>query len=52
MSVFVAGLRFGAMSGALTYGMSSFDGPLALVTAGVACVLTWIGCASIFLPRR
>lgn len=44
MPVVLAGLLLGALSAAITYGMS-FDGQLAAYAGGAAVILTWIGCA-------
>ncbi|WP_435251663.1 hypothetical protein [Streptomyces tendae] len=46
MPIFFAGLLLGGVSGGVTYGMTA-DDQLAVITAVVATVLTWLGCAAL-----
>ncbi|MFJ2004734.1 hypothetical protein [Streptomyces chartreusis] len=42
MSLFIAGLLLGGISGGGTYGFT-FDTPVAVLVGGVVAVLTWRG---------
>lgn len=48
MRLFLAGLVIGGASGALTYACTA-SGPTALLVAGIAALLTWLGTAALIV---
>ncbi|MFE7899208.1 hypothetical protein ACFU3E_17095 [Streptomyces sp. NPDC057424] len=48
MPTFILGVLLGAISGGITYGLTS-DGQLAAIVGAIAAVLTWLGIASLIL---
>ncbi len=48
MPTFILGLLLGAISGAVTYGLT-VDGQLAAIVGAITAVLTWLGIATLLI---
>ena len=46
MPLFILGLALGALSGGVTYGLTT-DGQTAAIVAAAATILTWLGIACV-----
>ncbi|GAQ52092.1 hypothetical protein [Streptomyces acidiscabies] len=48
MPLFILGIVLGALSGAITYGLTT-DGQLAAIVGAITAVLTWLGIATLLI---